>query len=80
MGFLTGLTHYSYQFFDQFQVINHEMNSRGIKQVFDITFSLPELRPASSLLFIFYFVWYTWRAFFFIIFFEYLENYSLPHY
>ena len=49
MGFFTGLTHYSYQFFDQFQVINHEMNSRGIKQVFDITFSLPELRPASSL-------------------------------
>ena len=44
--------------------MNHEMNSRGIKQAFDITFSLLELRSPSDLLFVIYFVWYTLREFF----------------
>lgn len=62
-GVVYRLNWYSGQVSNQFQVINHEMNSRGIKQVFDITFSLLELRSPSGLLFI-YFVWYTLREFF----------------
>ena len=61
------------------------MNSRGIKQVFDITFSLLELRSASGLLFIIYFVWYTLGEFFdniitlhcFIVFVEFNYFYKI---